>query len=81
MVDFHWNGKRPMLSLFKTKGDKQTIKNYRPVSLLPICGKIFERWLYETMFDFFSKNNLLSRNQSGCRPERFLHQSTSFNES
>ena len=35
------------------KGDKQTIKNYRPVSLLPICGKIFERLLYYTMLDFF----------------------------
>ena len=34
------------------KGNKQTIKNYRPVSLLPICGKIFERLLYDTMFDF-----------------------------
>ena len=34
------------------KGDKQTIKNYRPVSLLPICEKIFERLLYDTMFDF-----------------------------
>ena len=70
-----------MLSLFITKGDKETIKNYRPVSLLPICGKIFEPWLYDTMFDFFSKNNLLSPNQSGFRPEGFLHRSTSFNES
>ena len=42
------------------KGDKQTIKNYRPVSLLPICGKIFERLLYDTMLIFFSKGNLLS---------------------
>ena len=25
------------------KGDKQLIQNYRPVSLLPICGKIFEK--------------------------------------
>ena len=25
------------------KDDKQTIENYRPVSFLPICGKIFER--------------------------------------
>ena len=50
------------------KGDKQAIKNYRPVSLLPICEKIFERLLYYSMFDFFSKNNLLSPNQSGFRP-------------
>ena len=25
------------------KEDKENIKNYRAVSLLPICGKIFER--------------------------------------
>ena len=25
------------------KGNKQTLENYRPLSLLPICGKIFER--------------------------------------
>ena len=35
------------------KDDKQTIKNYLLVSLLPISGKIFERLLYDTMFDFF----------------------------
>ena len=53
MVDFHWNGKKANVVLVHKKGDKQTIKNYRPVSLLPICGKIFERLLYDTMFDFF----------------------------
>ena len=35
------------------KDDKQTIKNYLLVSLLPISGKIFECLLYDTMFDFF----------------------------
>ena len=30
------------------KGDKQSIKNYRTVSLLPMCGKIFERLNVET---------------------------------
>ena len=28
------------------KGNKQTLKNYRPVPLLPICGKVFERLKY-----------------------------------
>ena len=36
------------------KGDKQNIKNYRPVSLFPICGKFFERLIFNEMFSFFS---------------------------
>ena len=60
------------------KGYKQTIKNYRPVSFLPICWKIFERLLYDTILGFFSKNNLLSPDQCGFRPWDFcirqLHQ-------
>ena len=50
------------------KGDKQNIKNYRPVSLLPICGKIFERLIFNEMFSFFLANNLLAPNQSGFKP-------------
>ena len=50
------------------KGDKQILKNYQPISLLPIAGKIFERLLYDRMFEFFIANNLISKNQSGFRP-------------
>ena len=50
------------------KGDKQAVKNYRPVSLLPICGKIFERLLYNEMLNFFLENDLISPKQSGFRP-------------
>ena len=53
------------------KGDKQILKNYRPISLLPIAGKIFERLLYDRMFEFFIENNLISNNQSGFRPGDF----------
>ena len=41
------------------KGDKQTLENYRPVSLLPICGKILERLLFHKMFNFFIENKLI----------------------
>ena len=50
------------------KDYKQNIKNYRPVSLLPICGKIFERLIFNEMFSFFLANNLLAPNQSGFKP-------------
>ena len=49
-------------------GDKQCIKNHHPVSLLPVCGKVFESLLYNNMFSFFSKNNLILPKQSGFRP-------------
>ena len=49
------------------KGDKQILKNYRPVSLLPICGKIFERLIYNNLFEYFIENDLISQNQSGFK--------------
>ena len=53
---------------FHKKSDKENIKNYYPVSLLPICGKIFERLIFNEMFKFFTSNNLISPNQSGFKP-------------
>ena len=44
------------------------MKNYLPVSLLPVCGEVFERLLYNNMFSFFSENDLISAKQSGFRP-------------
>ena len=46
------------------KRNKQGLKNYSPISLLPICSKIFERLIYKEMFTFFTENNLISPNQS-----------------
>ena len=43
----------------RKKGDKQLLRNYRPVSLLPTCGKIFERLIYNNLSEFFSKNDLI----------------------
>ena len=56
-----------VVPLYK-KGGKQWIKTYRPVSLLPVCGKVLERLLCNDMFSFFSENNLISPKQSSFRP-------------
>ena len=45
-----------------------SLKNCRPISLLPIYSKIFECLIYNNMFTFFTENNLISLNQSGFRP-------------
>ena len=56
-----------VVPVFK-KGDKQILKNYRPISLLPVCGKIFEKLIFNKMFKFFIEKDLISPNQSGFKP-------------
>ena len=58
--------KANVVPVFK-KGDKQCVKNYRPVSLLPICSKIFERIIYNNTYNYLVDNNLISQNQSGFK--------------
>ena len=53
--------------IFK-KGDKQLIKNYRPISLLPICGKVLEKLIFNHLYFYLQTNNLITKNQSGFRP-------------
>ena len=50
------------------KNDKQLIKNYRPISLIPICGKILEKIIFNSLYNYFNTNNLITKNQSGFRP-------------
>ena len=50
------------------KNDKQIISNYRPISLLPILAKIFERIIFKNLYNYLTDNKLLTKNQSGFRP-------------
>ena len=56
-----------VIPIFK-KGDKQSINNYRPISLLPICGKMFEKIIFNNLYKYLNTNNLITKNQSGFRP-------------
>ena len=50
------------------KNNKQLIKIYHLISLLPVCGKILQRLIYNKMFEVFTENELTSQNQSGFKP-------------
>ena len=50
------------------KNDKQLVNNYRPISLLPIFGKVFEKIIFNRIYNFLLEENLLNQNQSGFRP-------------
>ena len=47
------------------KESKNLKENYRPISLLPILGKMFEKVLFDSLYDYFINNNLLTPCQSG----------------
>ena len=53
------------------KESKHLVKNYRPISILPICGKIFEKVIYNALFDYLKTNELLVNCQSGFLPGVF----------
>ena len=49
------------------KNSKQDVKNYRPISLLPICGKILEKIIFDKLYNYVFSNNLINDRQSGFR--------------
>ena len=51
------------------KEDKTWINNYRPINLLPNFGKIFERVIYNSVFNYFLSNKLFTHSQSGPLPD------------
>ena len=55
-----------IVPLFKG-GIKEDVSNYRPVSLLPIPGKILESIIHDHIVTFFENNNLLCDHQGGFR--------------
>lgn len=55
-----------VVPLFK-KGNVEEAANYRPVSLLPILSKIFEKCMSQQIINFFERNSLFSENQFGFR--------------
>ena len=56
-----------MCNPFIKKNNRQIKSNYWPISLLPICGKILEKIVFDQVYAFLDVNNLLSEKQSGFR--------------
>ena len=51
------------------KSSKQLKQNYRPISLLPIFGKILEKLMFDSLCEHLNVNKLLNPNQLGFRPD------------
>ena len=56
-----------VVPVYKLKGDKHSFDNYRPVSLLSIVSKIIERLIYNKLFEFLVRYEILFESQYGFR--------------
>ncbi|KAL5266371.1 hypothetical protein ACHWQZ_G003709 [Mnemiopsis leidyi] len=60
------------------KGNVEDMSNYRPVSTLPIFGKIFEKVIYSRLYKFALSQNLLNKNQFGFRKSHSTSHAVNF---
>ena len=62
---FPYQWKEANVTPVHKKKDKQTVSNYRPISLLPLFAKVFERIVFKNLYNYLKLNNLITVNQSG----------------
>lgn len=53
--------------IFKS-GDKTSVHNYRPISILPVVAKVFEKFVHQQLYVYLQKHKILHQAQSGFRP-------------
>jgi hypothetical protein len=53
--------------IFNKKGKKDDMNNYRPISVISVVEKIFEKLTFERLYEYLNNNKLISASQSGFR--------------
>ena len=53
-----------VIPLFK-EGDSEIASNYRPISLLPIFSKLYEKVMHKRLYSFVTSNNIIHPLQFG----------------
>ena len=47
--------------------ERDDLNNYRPISVLPTIARVFEKLIYQQLYDYFTANNFLDKKQYGFR--------------
>ena len=60
-----WKSAR-VAPLFK-QGDRDDLNNYRPISVISVVAKVFERIIYDQVYVYLEEHNIICKHQSGFR--------------
>ena len=56
-----------VIPLYKNKGNIEDIGNYRPISMLSVFSKLFEKLIHKRMTDYLTENEIINNSQYGFR--------------
>ncbi|MCV6636077.1 reverse transcriptase domain-containing protein [Candidatus Albibeggiatoa sp. nov. NOAA] len=59
-----WKSAR-VTPLYKNSGKRNDPTNYRPISVIPVVAKVFERVVYDQLYHYLTENCIISPYQSG----------------
>ena len=62
--------------IFKNKGNRQDMTNYRPISLLTSFSKIIEKLIYKRLTDHITLYSIIVNEQHGFKPGSSTQQAT-----
>ena len=63
---YDWKSAR-VTPLYKHSGKRNDPTNYRPILVIPVVAKVFERVVYDQVYHYLTENRILSRYQSDFR--------------
>lgn len=49
------------------------MSNYRPIALIPVFSKIFEKVIYKSLYSYLEKSNILVKQQKGFRKQKTIN--------
>ena len=56
-----------VIPIFK-QGSRSLFDNYRPISVLPVLSRVFEKCIYNQLISYFSSENIITPTQYGFKP-------------
>ena len=61
--------KQAVVTPLKKEGFANNVSGLRPISVLPLPGKIFEKLIHSQLYSYINNKKIISNSQGGFRPK------------